>query len=60
MKKTIIILLGVLLTACTPSSTTKNKKYINSEGTTLETRILVQKDIKENKVILLISYRHIR
>lgn len=43
MKKIIIILLGVLLTACTPSSTTKNKKYINSEGTTLETRILVPK-----------------
>ena len=31
------------LTACTPSSTTKNKKYINSEGTTLKTRILVPK-----------------
>lgn len=43
MKKIIIILLGVLLTACTPSSTTKNKKYINTEGTTLETRILVSK-----------------
>ena len=42
MKK-IIILLGVLLTACTRSSITKNKKYINSEGTTLETRILVPK-----------------
>ena len=53
MKKIIIILLGVLLTACTPSSTTKNKKYINSEGTTLETRILVpkgyQRDYQQRK-----------
>lgn len=43
MKKIVLLLLSVLLTACTPSSTTKNKKYINSEGTTLETRILVPK-----------------
>ena len=41
MKKIILILLGVLLTACAPSSTIKNKKYINSEGMTLETRIFV-------------------
>ena len=34
MKKIILLLLGVLLTACTPSSTIKNKKYINPEGTT--------------------------
>lgn len=39
MKKIILLLLSVLLTACTPTTTTKNKKYINSEGATLETRI---------------------
>lgn len=39
MKKIILLLLGVLLTACAPSSTIKNKKYINPEGMTLETRI---------------------
>ena len=38
MKKIILLLLSVLLTACTPSSTT-NKNFINTKGTTLETRI---------------------
>ena len=38
MKKIILLLLSVFLTACTPSSTT-NKNFINTKGTTLETRI---------------------
>lgn len=38
MKKIVLLLLSVLLTACTPSSTT-NKNFINIKGTTLETRV---------------------
>lgn len=40
MKKIILLLLSVLLTACAPTSST-NKKYINPKGNTLETRIPV-------------------
>jgi len=42
MKKIILLLLSVFLTACTSSSTT-NKNFINTKGTTLETRIPIPK-----------------
>lgn len=56
MKKIILLLLSVFLTACTSSSTT-NKNFINTKGTTLEHVFPHPKDIHENKVILHISYR---
>ena len=42
MKKIILLLLSVFLTACTSSSTT-NKNFINTKGTTLEIRIPIPK-----------------